>query len=153
MQVVDNCLFEFVWRRNNAGNLWAALLVGLSTVRCAVPELRRVNEVDETWEPTDLLIRKRDMVDYDSNDTEETLSDDDMPNSGEGGGGGAASGACRGAARTQQRWRGQPMVEAVPSALFRQRETMAADSALALELQLGPDPELEATVDGEAGII
>ena len=29
---LQDCLFEFMWRRNNAGNLWAALLKGLATV-------------------------------------------------------------------------------------------------------------------------
>lgn len=74
---LQDCLFEFMWRRANAGNLWLALLRGLAKVRFAVPELLRVDEIDTPWEKTDVLVNIEDCVDYDSANTEETESDSD----------------------------------------------------------------------------
>jgi len=154
---LQDCLFEFMWRRNNAGKLWPAVLEGLSTVRYTIPELLRVNEVDEPWQPTDVLIAVDEMEDYDSNATSETESEDESgAHRGAGGGGGARGAASEdtaGGARRQQRWRGQPMVEAVPSAVFRVREEEAAAAEAELARQLGPEDGVGPTVDGKRGII
>jgi len=152
-------LFEFMWRRNNAGNLWAALLKGLATVRYGVPELHRIDEVDEPWEPTDILIEQENMVDYDSAATEDTDTDDDIVReevrSGDGGGGGAV-GAARGRAslprRQQQKWRGQPVVEAILPAVFRRQDEAAALDQATLEAILGSG-STEDEKDGVTAII
>jgi len=158
---LQDCLFEFMWRRNNAGTSWPALLRGLATVRCTVPELRRVDEVEEPWEKTDALINVSEMVDCDSAATESTDSEvDEGISSGVGGGGGAeATQVARprttqahDQSRREKRWRGQPMVEAAPSAMFRQREQDAADEQLALEIALGPSNSSD-NQDGTTGII
>jgi len=151
---LQDCLFEFMWRRNNAGNLWKALLKGLLTVRYAVPELHRIDEVDEPWEQTDLLIWSEDMVDYDSNATAETETKDEAPTGAFGRGRAAAFSA---ATRHRKHWRGQPVVAAVPSAVFRQQEARASAIAVAaqaeIDEELAAKPGVPTDRDGTIGLL
>ena len=131
---LQECLFEFMWRRANAGDLWKALMDGLATVRFAIAETLRVDKVEEPWEPTDMLIRVEDCEDYDSAATEATETDNELE----------ATVNATTVGTTQRRNNDDndnntirrrqatqvPLVEAVPSAVFRERERQ---NELALE--------------------
>jgi len=123
---LQDCLFEFMWRRANAGNLWKALLEGLSKVRMTMPELLRVDQVDETWEPTDVLMNVEDCEDCDSEATEDTLSEVE-DNMAEAVPSAEATAPIRRArrgisVRAPATRRQEPAAEAVPSAVFRLQE-------------------------------
>jgi len=71
----QDCPFEFMWRMANAGKLWSALLKGLATARHQAQELLRVDEVEDPWEPTDVLINVDDCEDCCSSDTDTDSED------------------------------------------------------------------------------
>jgi len=68
---LQDCSFEFMWRRVNAGNLLLVLIRSLQSCRCAISELLRVNKTDKPWELTEALININDCVDHDSMESEE----------------------------------------------------------------------------------
>jgi len=149
---LQDCLFEFMWRRANAGNLWKGLY-GLAKVRYAVAELLRVDEVDEPWEPTDLLINIDDCVDYDSAATEETESDDEVIIGG-GVDGGQERRAVASAPQNHHGVARMPVAEAVPSAEFYAREQAAVNEQQMLaDVALGSDSREYETPDGVRRLI
>jgi len=145
---LQDCLDEFMWRRANAGELWKALLKALSTVRCAAPELLRVNSVADPWEPTDVLVNPDDCVDYDSEATSDTESDEDVTME--------TTGRASVENRNTRRPRTETAVpDAIPSVQHRELERAAA---LELELQqrIADDltrQDIRATQDGARGKI
>jgi len=142
---LQDCLFEFMWRRSNAGNLWAAVVKGLSTVRYAIAELLRVDEVDDPWEPTDILVRMEDCEDYDSANTSSTESDEELNDTVGQAVDGVAHSNGAGRGRQQQQQRQQVLPDAVPSAIWHRQRREAEE--------LAARPGVEETPDGVRRII
>jgi len=124
---LQDCLFEFMWRRDNAGNLWSGLLEGLSKVRYAIAELLRVDRVEDPWEPTDILVNVNDCTDYDPDDDTESEDEDD------------AAAVRTGGDRRQR----VPIADAAPSVdVHRQRreeEQQHADQQAMINAALAPN--------------
>jgi len=144
----QDCLFEFMWRRANAGNLWDALMDGLRKCRYAIAELHGVDEVDVPWEPTDVLINVCDCEDYDSAATEETETEDEDGNNTEGIDNNNGQG--RGAARARRAE--MPTVEAVPSAVIFVQERLARQQQEEMDRQLAGTGGRKSK-DGEKGTL